>query len=253
MTIIDVHAHLGADCVFDELFTAEELLNKHREHGIGLSIVQPASCHDLEKVREQHDAIAALAAQYPGQILGMANPNPHLPDAAYAEEIRRCMEELGFVGIKMHTSAHAVHPDSRDGRKVFEQGRRWGVPVMVHTGAGIPFANPANLMASAERYPDVNIVMAHCGMMILAGETALAMSRHGNLYADITWTAGFQVRRWAKEFGAHRFLFGSDHADNAGAELGKLRTCGLSAEEQAWIFGKSAEALYRLRPEGEKA
>ena len=116
--IVDVHAHLGADCVFDEVFTKEELLKKHREHGIDVSIVQPGTCHDLESIRRQHDDIAELASAYPGQFYGMANPNPHLPDAVYEAELRRCVEELHFVGVKIHTFAHAVHPNGRDGRKV---------------------------------------------------------------------------------------------------------------------------------------
>jgi hypothetical protein len=244
--IIDAHAHLGWDHVFDEHFTEEELLEKHRSHGIAATIVQPASCHDLETVRAQHDAIADLAKRYPGQFLGMANPNPHLPDAVYGFEVRRCVEELGFVGIKIHTFAHAVHPCGLDGRKVFALASKLKVPVMVHTGAGIPFANPTNLIQPAREFPDVSIVMAHCGMMIMAGETGIAMKECPNLYADITWTAGFQLRHWSEQFGAHRFLFGTDHADNTGTELAKVRSCGLSQEQQDWILYKSAQQVYGL-------
>ncbi|QHT63307.1 amidohydrolase family protein [Paenibacillus lycopersici] len=244
--IIDAHAHLGWDSVFDEDFTLPELLDKHVTHGVTATILQPASCHDLDTVTTQHNRISEVMAAYPGQFYGMANPNPHLADAVYESEVRRCVEELGFVGLKLHTFAHAVNPASRDGLKVFALARKLGVPVMVHTGAGIPFANPANLIDIALRYPDVNIVMAHCGMMIMAGEAAIALRAAGNLYADITWTAGFNLRHWCEEFGAHRFLFGSDHADNAGTEIAKVKTCGLTEDDQAWIFSRSAEKLYKL-------
>ncbi|MDF2721600.1 MAG: amidohydrolase [Paenibacillus sp.] len=244
--IVDVHAHLGWDQVFDEMFTKEEQLAKHREYGISRTILQPASCHDLDTVCSQHDSIAAVCKAYKGMFYGMANPNPHLPDKDYEAEVRRCVEQLGFIGIKMHTFAHAVNPNGSAGRKVLELARKLNVPVMVHTGAGIPFANPSQLLTAAERYPDVNIVLAHCGMMIMAGETQLAMSRCANLYADITWTAGFHLLHWVKELGAHRFLFGTDHADNTGTELAKVRTCGLSAAEQEWVLYKSACKLYSM-------
>ncbi|MFC4778676.1 amidohydrolase family protein [Paenibacillus sp. GCM10023252] len=244
--IIDVHAHMGWDYVFDEDFTLQEQLDKHRQFGIAKTIVQPASCHDLERVQAQHDAIAQLSRQYPGEFYGMANPNPHLRDDVYESELRRCVEELGFVGVKIHTFAHAVHPGGRDGTKVMELARKLNIPVMVHTGAGIPFANPSNLIAVAERFPDVNIVIAHCGMMVMAGETILAMQRCPNLYADITWTGGFLIRHWVHELGANRFLFGTDHADNTGTELAKLQTCGLTEDEQEWIRYKSAQAIYSL-------
>jgi predicted TIM-barrel fold metal-dependent hydrolase len=245
--IVDAHAHLGWDQVFDEDFTLEEQLQKHEEFGIQTTILQPASCHGIETVREQHDRIAAVAARHPGRFYGMANPNPHLSDSVYEAEVRRCVEKLGFVGLKLHTFAHAVHPGSRDGRKVFGLARELGVPVMVHTGAGIPFANPTNLIAVARDFPEVDIVMAHCGMMIMAGETAIAMEACPNLYADITWTAGFNLRHWARDFGANRFLFGTDHADNTGTELAKVRTCGLSAEEQEWVLHRSAMAVYHFQ------
>ncbi len=242
--IIDVHAHLGWDYVFDEHFTREDQLNKHKIFQVDRTILQPASCHDLESVVDQHNTIAALTQEFPGVFYGMANPNPHLKAALYEQEIRRCIEELGFVGIKIHTFAHAVHPSGHDGRKVFDLARKLQVPVMVHTGSGIPFANPSNLIPAAEQYPDVKIIIAHCGMMIMAGETGMAMKRCPNLYADITWTGGFLLRHWAEELGAHRFMFGTDHADNAGTELAKLRTCGLSDADQEWMLYKTALDVY---------
>lgn len=244
--IIDVHAHLGQDTVFDENFTLEEQLEKHRAGEVTQTILQPGTCHELAPVMAQHDAIYQVIRQYPGQFRGMSNPNPHLNDGAYEREVRRCVEELGFVGVKLHASAHAVIPGSRDGRKVFALAQKLGVPVMVHTGAGIPFANPTNLIAVARDFPEVKIVMAHCGMMIMAGETEIALNACSNLYADITWTAGFQLKRWADRFGPQRFMFGSDHADNTATALAAVRTCGLSAEQQEWILHGSAAAVYRL-------
>lgn len=244
--IIDVHSHLGWDYVFDEAFTKEEQLTKHKQFAVTQTILQPASCHDLESVREQHNAIAAMTIEFPGEFYGMSNPNPHLRDDLYEDEVRRCIEQLGFVGIKLHTFAHAVHPASRDGLKVFKLARKLNVPVMIHTGAGIPFANPSNLIPVAEEFSDVNMVIAHCGMMVMAGETALAMGRCENIYADITWTGGFMLRHWAEELGAHRFMFGTDHADNTGTELAKLATCGLKEDQVEWMLHKTARSIYRL-------
>lgn len=244
--IIDVHAHVGQDCVFDEHFTKEAQLLKHREFHIHASIVQPGSCHDLESVQEQHDVIASMQREYSGQFYGMANPNPHLKDALYEAEVRRCMEQLGFVGIKLHTSAHAVLPVGKDGLKVFALARKLGVPVMVHTGAGIPFANPSNLIPAAEQFPEVKIVIAHCGMMVMAAELPIVMERCSNVYADITWTAGFAVKHWSEQFGAHRFMFGTDQSANTGTELAKVRTSGLSPVQQEWIMHKTARSVFHL-------
>jgi predicted TIM-barrel fold metal-dependent hydrolase len=108
--IVDAHAHLGYDEVFDEDFSEEALLTSQRENGIDVTIVQPGTRHDLASVQRQHDAIADLVGRYPGRFRGIANPNPHLPEADYVREVRRCVEELHFVGLKVHPFAHAVQP-----------------------------------------------------------------------------------------------------------------------------------------------
>jgi predicted TIM-barrel fold metal-dependent hydrolase len=246
--IIDVHAHLGYDRVFDEEFTEQEQWDKINLFGIDKTILQPAQVHTLEEVVAQHNVIYELCKKHPGTFYGMANPNPHLPDRDYEQEVRRCIEEMGFVGIKIHTFAHGVNPAGRDGMRVFQLARALNVPVMVHTGAGIPFANPSNLIPVAQRYPDVKIIIAHCGMMVMAGETYLVMKDYENVYADITWTGGFLLRHWIHELGAHRFMFGTDHADNCGTELAKIKTSGLTLEEQEWVFSKAALKVYQLNP-----
>jgi predicted TIM-barrel fold metal-dependent hydrolase len=244
--IIDAHAHLGFDQVFDEDFTEDELVHSQQANGIDVTLVQPGTVHDLESARRYHDAIAGLARRHPGRFDGIANPNPHLPGDAYEAEVRRCVEELGFVGLKVHPTAHAVNPLGRHGRRAFALADRLGIPVIVHTGAGIPWAAPSLLDPIAAEHPDLRLVVAHAGAMILAAEAALLTERHANVYLECTWTAGFHVRRWVKRFGADRLLFGSDHADNAAAELAKFRTAGLSDDELAWALGKTAAKVFAL-------
>jgi len=246
MIIVDVHAHLGWDYTFDEDFREELQHEKIRLNGVNATIIQPGTCHDLKTVQEQHDAIADLMRRHPGEFFGMANPSPHLPEEDYYEEIRRCIKELGFVGIKLHPLAHAVKPTNRAGRKVFEVANEFKVPLMVHTGAGIPFASPSELIPMAKAYPELPIVMAHLGLLISAGEAFTAMELRHNLYADSTWTGGYLLREVVRKYGAYRLMMGSDHHDNCPTEIAKLSTIGLSDDEIEWVLWRSAKALYRL-------
>lgn len=244
--IVDAHAHLGFDEVFDEDFTEADLLESQRANGIDVTLVQPAIVHDLAAAQRCHDAVADLARRHPGRFYGLANPNPHLPGDAYAREVRRCVAELGFVGVKLHPLAHAVNPTGRHGRRVFETAAELGTPVMVHTGSGIPWAAPALLEPIAQEHPGLTIVLAHAGAMILAGEAGQLAARHDNVYLEPSWTGGFLVRHWVRTLGARRVMFGSDHADNAATELAKYRSAGLTDEDLAWVLGRSAAAAFGL-------
>jgi predicted TIM-barrel fold metal-dependent hydrolase len=243
--IVDVHCHLGWDYTFDEDFKKDDLVEKMQIPGVDMQIVQPGTCHDLPTVRHQHDAIAGLCGEFPGRFFGMANPSPHLPAEAYAGEIARCIQELGFTSIKLHPMAHGVNPGSQSGRKVFDAARRHSIPVMVHTGSGAPFADPTSLLNIAKEYPDVTIVMAHSGMLVFSGNAAKVFEACPNVYGDSTWTPGFLIKDWTRDYGP-RIMFASDQADNTAAEIEKIRTCGLSEQEQRQVFSATAVAVFNL-------
>lgn len=243
--IVDVHVHLGYDYTFDEDFTREEIVEKVDTFGIDIQIVQPGTCHDLETVTKQHNDIASLCKEYPGKFYGMANPSPHLSQEKYEKEIARCIEELGFVAIKLNTVAYGVNPNTKDGRKTFEAARKYDVPLMVHTGAGVPFAGPVNLIGLAKEYADVKIIMAHCGMLIFSNEAVAVFDVCENVYGDSSWSPGFFIKNWIRTYG-HRIMLGTDHADNTGTELAKIRTVGLTSEEQESVLGGTAEKLFNL-------
>jgi predicted TIM-barrel fold metal-dependent hydrolase len=243
--IVDVHVHLGYDYTFDEDFTREVLVEKIDAHGVDVQIVQPGTCNDLETTKQQHNDIALLCEEYPEKFYGMANPSPHLPKEQYEDEIARCIEELGFIAIKLNTIAHGVNPNTEAGRKTFEAARKYKIPLMVHTGAGIPFASPVNLIGLAKEYSDVKIIMAHCGMLIFANEAAVVFDSCKNVYGDSSWSPGFFIKNWLRTYG-HRIMLGSDHADNTGTELAKIRTVGLDLEEQESVLGGTAIEVFKL-------
>jgi hypothetical protein len=244
--IVDAHAHLGYDGIFDDDFTEADLVESQVRNGIDLTLVQPGTEHDLPGIKRQHDAIADLIARHPGRFRGIANPNPHLPGTAYETEVERCVKELGFVGIKLHPFAHAVNPLGRHGRRVFGLAEALRVPVMVHTGAGIPWAAPSLLAPIADAHPGLRIILAHAGGSMLSGEAGLLAARYSNVFLEPSWVGGFQVRSWVRELGACRVMFGSDHADNAETEMTKFRSAGLSQDELGWALGGTAAAVFAL-------
>jgi predicted TIM-barrel fold metal-dependent hydrolase len=244
--IIDVHAHLGLDQVFDGDITEKHLIEYQQANSIDLTIVQPCIAHDLDTVKGYHDRIAELAAKHPGKFKGMANPNPHLPGGAYEKEVRRCVEELKFIGLKIHPAGHAVDLAAVDGQKAAATANELGLPLMVHTGVGLPWAAPAAIGPVAKQYPKMKIIAAHAGMFIFSGEAGQLAVEHENVYLELTWTPGIMIKSWTRSLGADRLMFASDIPANAAEELFKVTNCGIDKQQQEMVLAGTAQQVYGL-------
>ena len=245
--IIDVHAHVGVCRVFDEANTEADVLGAMNKHGVDISIVQPLfGTIDIETVMADHDRVYRMTQANPGRIYGMAGMNPHMKVSDYKRENRRCMKELGFVGIKLHPGAHACSPDSKDGIMAIETAAELDVPVMVHTGAGIPAALPANVIGVAKKYPEVRFVLAHCGMIIGSGEALLAAQECPNVYLETSWCVPHHIEGFVAALGAERIMFAADEFLNVGAEVAKYKDLRITEEQRAQCLYKTAAAVYRL-------
>ncbi len=246
MMIVDAHSHLGYDYVFEENFTAEELRSNMDGNQIDVSIVQPGSVLDLDTVIAQHDAIAALSKEMKGRIYGMANPNPHLNVREYRKELERCIKDLGFVGVKLHPLAHAVNVNQSAGRKVFQVASDLGIPVMVHTGSGIPWSLPSALIPLAREFRNLSIILAHSGGSMFSNEAIIVAQLCPNVYLETSWIPSITLRTFVKVLGADRIMFGSDHGSNAATELTKFRTAGLSDKELELCLGRTAANVFKI-------
>jgi len=249
--VIDTHAHLGECCVFGLFATKEEMMRRMDENGIDATIVQPyPGAKDFLK---RHDEIAELCEQNPGRFFGLASLSPHIGRDRYQREVERCVKELKFVGVKLHTIGHGVSPLSEDGNLVFETAHELGIPAMVHTGAGIPFSLPALCMPAAQRYPGLNIVLAHAGGGIVSAEAQVAASICNNLYLETSWCLGEDIRWMISTIGPDRVMMGADLPSNVPVELAKYRALELEPGVYDQVMGKTAIEVFNLRWPGDAA
>lgn len=155
-----------------------------------LSLLPPLFRYELDA----HDGAAACAANNdelaeelrdapPGRFLGLGVVPLQDVSAAIAE-LRRCVEELGFVGVAVGTNVRGSRWEDPAMWDLLEAVEALGGLMFMHPSApaGFPlpsgyylqnvFGNPADttlaLQALAfngglERFPSVRIVAAHCG------------------------------------------------------------------------------------------
>ena len=242
--IIDTHAHLGECCVFGLNSTEEELIRRMDENNVDATIVQPyPGAKNASKI---HDQIAGLCEKYPGRFFGLASVSPHGNRSAYRQEVERCIRDLHFVGIKLHTIGHAVNPLSEDGDYVFATGHELGVPVMIHTGPGIPFALPALAIPVARKYSGLKIVLAHAGFAVFSAEAQVAASICSNVYLETSWCIGEDIRWMISTIGTDRVMMGSDLPSNVPVEIAKYRALDLEPMVYSKVMGQNAIDVFSL-------
>jgi hypothetical protein len=241
---IDTHAHLGECCVFGLLSTEEDMLRRMEECDVDATIVQPYP--GATTASKTHDRIADLCARHPGRFFGIASVTPHGDRDAYEREVERCIKELKFVGIKLHTIGHGVNPLSEDGDRVFATAHALGVPAMVHTGPGIPFALPALCIPAARKYPDLKIILAHAGFAVFTAEAQVAASVCGNLYLETSWCIGEDIRWMIDTIGADRVMLGADLPSNVPVEYAKYKALDLKPEVYDKVLGGTAIDVFKL-------
>jgi 4-oxalmesaconate hydratase len=105
--------------------------------------------------RACNDLIARVVGLFPGRFVGACQlpQSPGVPIASAVPELRRCVEELGFVGCNLNPDPSGGHwtsrplPD-RSWYPLYEAMVELGVPAMVHVSA---VTNP-NFHATGSHY-----------------------------------------------------------------------------------------------------
>ncbi len=243
--IIDAHCHLGSSFTSGIEITEDGLLAVMAANNVATAMVMPQAQQGIE-VAAVHDRIARFAEQQPGIIYGMANVSPRLPEATYRREVERCVRELCFRAIKLDPFVHALAINHPRAEIVFACAQDLGVPVIIHTGLGIPAALPSLAIPFAQRYPTVTVVLAHAGFAVFAAEAIVAAQVCPNIVLEPSWCASFQIAEMVRTLGAKRVMFGSDHPGNVASELAKLHAIGLDESQLAQVLSHTAQRVFGL-------
>ena len=245
----------------DRPVTIEQLVAAMDDAGVDkAAIVQASTCYGYDM-----SYVCDAAAQYPGRFTVVGSVDLLAADAR--DKIRYWMAR-GLTGLRLFTggSTAAFDPSSIDDKRAFpawELAGELGVSICLQTDAG----GLAQVAGLAKRFPQVKILIDHFGRPDLSdGAPYKKASAHfglapfENIHFKLTprtfiddlkgdATAETFFPRLVEEFGAHRLAWGSNFPASEGtlaANLDRAKQClrVLSAEDQAWIFAKTAQSLY---------
>ncbi len=237
--VFDSHTHLGTALHSGRVRRVEEVLRDMDREGVDLSLLIPFPV--VEDARAAHDEIGDAVRRYPDRLRGAACIPPFIRPQDYREEARRCREQYGFVATKLQPQYQAVNPLAARFDYVFEAALENGMAIVCHTGSGIPFALPSLFMMPAKRFPELRIILAHCGGGgILVGEAIVAASFCPNIYLETSTLMPNHVLEVLAHVPASRVMMGTDLAECMHTEIQKLLGLGLAEEDLRAILGGTA-------------
>jgi predicted TIM-barrel fold metal-dependent hydrolase len=230
--IIDAHCHAGkGDGLtgpWDTSAPLSKYLRRAARAGIQRTVLLAAFHSDYAVANR---ALARIVASRPGRFYGFAFVHPIRDRGRVARLVREAVEQLGFVGIKVHR--HDAHIT----REVCEVAAAYRLPVLYDVMGAV-----SAVQLLAEEYPRVPFIIPHLGSFAddWAAQRAFIdhLARLPNIYTD---TAG--VRRFdllveaVARAGAHKILFGSDGPWlHPGLELAKVRALGLPPWDEGRVL-----------------
>lgn len=171
------------------------------------------------------------------------------------QELER-IKSLGLCGIKFHPEYQHFRPNEERMIPVYRKIAELGLFVVFHGGfdpltKDEILATPKRLACVAEKVPELTIVIAHLGGMLLFDEVEEYIAgRYGNILLDTAMLNGYispeQLFRIIRTHGADKVLFGSDLPwDNPQNEIDLINSLPLDSDEKEKIFCKNAEELLR--------
>jgi hypothetical protein len=240
--IYDTHVHLGVSRHSGRVQTLEQLLEAMDRRGVDRSLVIPFPV--VEDYRTAHDEIARAVRAHPDRLRGTASLYPFIPEAEFRQEVRRCVEELGFCALKLQPQYQALNPVSSSSDFFFATALELGLPVICHTGAGAPYALPSLFMMPARKFPDLRIVLAHAGGGLYVSEAIVAATVCPNIYVELSWLTPHQTLAVLDHVPASRLMMGSDLLENLEAEVSKILGLDLPPEAKRDILFNTAAAVF---------
>ena len=221
----------------------------------GVSRALVSAWHGPEGAMISNDEVAGFVAQAPDRLLGVASVDLRRPMEA-VRELRRCVEELGFKGLRMLPWLWELPPDDRRYYPLYAACVELGVPFCLQVGHAGPLrpSEPGRPIPYLDRvacdFPELTIVGGHIGYPWTTEMIAMA-TKYENVFID---PSAYKPSRYPDELvafmqkhGRRKVLFGSNFPMiQPAACVAQLDALGLDEEARALFLAGNAERVFRL-------
>lgn len=242
--VFDTHTHLGTARHSGRTADVDQMLGHMDRYGVDRSLLIPFPV--VDDYRAQHDLIAAAVRAHPERFTGAICLNPFVPLTEFRDEVRRCVEELGLRALKLQPQYQPLNPVSRRSDFFFEAAAEHKLPIVAHTGTGVPFALPSLYIAAARRFPEVTIILGHAGGSVYYLEAIVAAQVCPNIVIELSSLMPHHCAEVVAHVEASRLMAGSDLPESIEAELGKIFSLDVTEEARRAILWDTPWRVFGL-------
>jgi predicted TIM-barrel fold metal-dependent hydrolase len=133
---------------------------------------------------------------HPDRLVGFGSLHPD-SDYNLEDEYEKGINDYGFKGFKLYPHS-GFYPDDERMNRVYEKGEKDGIVFLFHTGIkdtpsmNMKYNNPIALDNLAAKYPELKIVMAHCGYPWVEKAIQIAFCNF-NVFLEISGLLHFEL------------------------------------------------------------
>jgi predicted TIM-barrel fold metal-dependent hydrolase len=267
--VIDCHHHVGSleaqgfkfadgdDGKDPATVELERRLSGMQQLGVDQAIVIPGHGYlrpgGVADTRRINDGIAAYRDAHPDKFpaaLGIVEP---LHGAAGIAELRRMRDELGLVGVSVHTRFQGVQTDSPLVLAVVLEAAELGLVPFIHAVEGVPDEAIWRAQQAARTVPDTTIVVLDAfGGSEHARQAVIIARETPNMVFDTSLAHHYLfVENMLQAVGHERIVFGTDYYSmmshpQTSVVLEHFAHNDVPADQKAAILGGNLRRILRL-------
>jgi len=202
-----------------------------------------------------NDEVASFVAEHPDRLVGIGSVDLHRPMEG-VRELRRCVRELGFRGLRIIPWLWGLPPDDRRYYPLYAECIELDIPFCTqvgHTGPLLPSetGRPIPYLENvALEFPELTIVAGHIGFP-WTQEIISLTTKFPNFYVD---TSAYKAKRYPPDFvefmrghGGKKVMFGSNYPMlTPAACTAGIDALGLDAETTELFLHGTARRVFKL-------
>ena len=237
------------------------LLSLMDEAGVDVAIMPAEDAETTMGMRTPNEKVAALAAQAPDRLLGMAAVDPHKGMRAL-RDLEQAYHELGMRSLCLEPWLHKLNSNDKRYYPIYAKCVELDIPVWIHTSLNfvpqltMDYGRPIYLDEVAGHFPELKIIAGHGGWPWVNEMMAL-LWRHGNVYTDISavrpryigmaGTGWDTITRYGNSLLQDKVLFGTAWPAQPFKEsIEEIRALPLKDDVKSKWLGGNARRVFRL-------